>query len=144
MEDLQKEFVPYHFALRMKWLGFDEPCLNFYHVVGGFYASCVYVESQEDIKELCDNGKQVLAPTWQSTFRWFREKHNLDGETCRYNLTHSEAKILGLNKTEVSHIYIAIINGEDFPELDKMVYYTSKEEAELACITKLIEIVEQY
>jgi hypothetical protein len=30
MENLQKEFVPYELALRMKQLGFDEPCLAIY------------------------------------------------------------------------------------------------------------------
>lgn len=30
MENLQKEFVPYPLALRMKALGFDEPCIATY------------------------------------------------------------------------------------------------------------------
>jgi hypothetical protein len=131
---MEKEFVPYQLALRMKQLGFAEDCLG-----------CYRLDKMFLFGRTSDNTSTwTLAPLFQQAFRWFREKHNLDGETCRYNLTHSEAKILGLNKTEVSHVYIAIINGEDFPELDKMVYYTSKEEAELACLTKLIELLEQY
>jgi hypothetical protein len=131
---MEKEFVPYELALRMKQLGFDEPCFGLYAppsktVFLHQYGSSISKE-------------QIDAPLYQQAFRWFREKHSLDGESCRYNLTHSEAKLLGINKTEISHVYIVIINGEDFPELDKMVYYISKEEAELACLEKLIEIVE--
>jgi hypothetical protein len=135
---MEKEFVPYDLSLRMKALGYDEPCFGFY-CEGRFHL--LYPNSYKDIPE--DFYREVDAPTFSQAFRWFREKHNLDGETCRYNLTHSEAKILGLNKKEVPHFYIVIINGEDFPELDKMVYYASKEEAELACLKELIEIVEQ-
>ena len=129
---MEEEFVPYELALKIKALGFDEPCFGFYDgwdnnkSIGGNYP--------------CDGINS--APLFQQAFRWFREKYDLEGESCRYNLTHSESKLLGINKTEVSHVYIVIINGEDFPELDKMVYYISKEEAEIACLEKLIEIVE--
>ena len=30
MEELEKEFIPYDRALKMKALGFDEPCLGYY------------------------------------------------------------------------------------------------------------------
>jgi predicted RNA-binding Zn-ribbon protein involved in translation (DUF1610 family) len=29
---MEKEFIPYELALRMKQLGFDEPCFNLYHL----------------------------------------------------------------------------------------------------------------
>lgn len=75
-------------------------------------------------------------------FRWFREKYDLDGEATRYNLSHSVAKILGVDFKQTKYVYVPIINGEDFSELENMVYFLLKEEAELACLEKLIEIVE--
>jgi hypothetical protein len=125
---MQKEFVQYELALRMKQLGFDEPCLNFYHVVGGFYTSCVYIESQEDIKELCDNGKQVLAPLFQQAFRWFREKYDL--HHVIHHFTH---------KKGTDEAYLAEVGKAD----DIFSYCKTYEEAELACLEKLIEIVEE-
>jgi len=139
-----EEFVTYELAVKLKELGFNDPCFNLYD-----FRTKELMYKIPNIGEVgtykCANHNKtnhISAPLYQQAFRWFREKHGLDGESCRYNLTHSEAKLLGINKTEVSHVYIVIINGEDFPELDKMVYYTSKEEAERACLEKLIEIVE--
>jgi len=143
MEDIRNEFIPIELADRLQLLGFNEPCIAWY------YGKDLWMVDQKESEPInyrqnpIRGGNGILAPTWHSAFAWFREKYDLEGESCRYNLTHSESKLLGINKTEVSHVYIVIINGEDFPELDKMVYYTSKEEAELACLEKLIEIVEQ-
>jgi hypothetical protein len=128
---MKNEFVPYDIALAMKQLGFDEPCFGFYSLheaneaVGGNYP--------------CDGTNN--APLYQQAFRWFREKYDLDGETCRYNLSHSEAKFLGIDITKTKHRYLVVINGEDFPNLEDMTLFISREEAELACLRKLIEIV---
>lgn len=135
---VEKEFVPYNRALRMKALGFDEPC----------FASWSYTYELQNYVELklgyiIDGPRNYTnAPTFSQVFRFFREKYDLDGETCRYNLSHSEAKILGINLKEIKFKYLAVINGEDFPELNDMLLYDSREEAELACLDKLLEIVE--
>ena len=141
MKDLQKEFILYPLALRLKGVGFDESCFGWYENNGNFYYC--YQEglvppspSKRLIKGCC------LAPTFSQAFRWFREKYNLDGEATRYNITHSTAKILGINISKIKHVYVPIINGEDFPELEDMLYFLLKEEAELACLDKLLEIVE--
>jgi hypothetical protein len=131
---MNKEFVPHDAALAMKELGFDEDCFGFYikeannQACGGDYPC---------------NGTNS-APLYQQAFRWFREKYGLDGESTRYNLNNRESKILGV---DVKHIYLTMINGvardwEDI-ELKDATYYATYEEAELACLRKLIEIVNQ-
>ena len=131
---MNKEFVPHDAALAMKELGFDEDCFGFYikeannQACGGDYPC---------------NGTNS-APLYQQAFRWFREKYGLDGESTRYNLNNRESKILGV---DVKHIYLTMINGvardwEDI-ELKDATYYATYEEAELACLKKLIEIVNQ-
>jgi len=128
---MEKEFVTYELALRMKQLGFDEPCFGFYDgwdnnkAIGGNYP--------------CDGINS--APLFQQAFRWFREK---------YDFSHS------INKTYRGQ-YMPYVNGEELLDMDteKKVddnviddfgykwLYDSYEEAELACLKKLIEIVEQ-
>jgi hypothetical protein len=95
---MKKEFVPYNLALRMKQIGFDEPCLGVYPVNGGDIILC---GSTDRIRLKL---KHIFAPTFSQAFRWFREKYGL-------------------------YSYLS-------PKLSYL-------EAELACLEKLIEIVEQ-
>ena len=68
---MENEFVTYDIALRMKALGFNEPCMSFY--AGGFNELwTVKIVNPDNVAE-----GNVLAPTWQSAFRWFREKHKI-------------------------------------------------------------------
>lgn len=102
---MEKEFVPYDSALRLKNLGFDEPCFGFYYDDGG----------ELQIKE----GNHFLigylnAPLYQQAFRWFREKLK-DSAIEPYSI--------------VAHI-----------SYNRKITF---EEAELACLEKLLEIVEQ-
>ena len=73
IEDFPKGFIPYPLALRMKALGYKEPCL-------AWYVSEKYGLELGKVKfdDLIKDG--LLAPTWQSAFRWFRKNYNLFGE----------------------------------------------------------------
>jgi hypothetical protein len=118
---MNKEFVPYDRALKLKQLGFDEPCLDFYD------------DNQElfynhENKEKIHIGDSVKAPLFSQAFRWFREKYNL----C-YNI----------NKH--GYWFFEIKKDEGYGDLTDVVCcfdFESYEEAELACLDKLIEIVE--
>ena len=121
---MEKEFVPYELALRMNQLGFDEPCLanwNFY-IDQLIYNGNPSTFSSEDVLQL---------PLFQQAFGWFREKHGAVCEIIRKeDRNHSEF---------IGWIYI------DNKKIDVTSYWASKkyEEAELACLQKLIEIVEK-
>ena len=133
---MEKEFVPYELAVKLNALGFDEECFGYYHVNVGYtkgYAFC-YFDKPKRFKD----GFDLLAPTFSQAFRWFREKHALQGYV--YSTTVRGGK-------EGKHFsdYCWHINGIDMPFLStdaRDMENVSYEEAELACLTKLIEIVE--
>jgi hypothetical protein len=121
---MKNEFVPYEQALELKELGFDEPCFGFYNYLGQLI---LMVQENENVIETYKNsyvkiGKQYAAPLYQQAFRWFRDKHNL------YNTISKNGYM---------------IEGEtngDFLRITKLSL-KSYEEAELACLKKLIELV---
>lgn len=116
---MEKEFCTYNQALRLKALGFDEPCFGFYDDVDKGFNQ---IHSMASVNgEQYSKLKITKAPTWQSAFRWFREKHNLH---CAVNTHTSSTNQL---------TYICSL------EFGKKLTY---EEAELACLDKLLEIVE--
>lgn len=101
---MQKEFVPYELAVKLKELGFDEECLMYYeedskrlvHVVKGFHYD-------------------LLAPLWQQAFDWLWNKTNK---------------------------YIIPIPNDDKKWLCLGIKFDTYEESRLACLEKLIEIIE--
>jgi hypothetical protein len=138
---MKKEFVPYELALKMKQLGFDEPCFAYYYTLNG--RDWKFAEKTEYYK-LDDNmnigGKYTIsAPLFQQAFRWFREKYNLRGFIgFRPNIKQFDC-----------HIYDMSLSGKEYVKQRTMEEYNKDpkvgtyEEAELACLEKLIEIVEQ-
>jgi hypothetical protein len=124
---MEKEFCTYTQALRMKALGFNEPCL-------GYYAGDILCTGQPQEIHLDKNGNYkktktesypiIAAPTFSQTFRWFREKYDLGH---MINGIGHESFIM--NIAGALHIFNAF-------------EFNTYEEAELACLSKLIEIVE--
>jgi hypothetical protein len=130
---MEKEFVPYELALRMKQLGFDEPCFGRY-IYDGLDEVWFLVQTQQKKSssvifegDRSVDGIRTSAPLYQQSFRWFREKHGYwsyikeaTKGTCRFYIEKFDEKFFNSD----------IID--------------SYEEAELACLEKLIEIAEQY
>ncbi len=114
----KKEFVPYEEALALKELGFNETCFTFYTDEQELYNSEGWGYNQG--KNVL--GDEVVAPLYQQAFRWFREEYNWMGwidqgftNTFRYNICENNESVLGLEGFE------------------------TYEDAELACLRKLIE-----
>jgi hypothetical protein len=107
---MEKEFVPYELAVKLKALGFDEPCLMYYDYSWRLVESGVY---------------ECKAPLFQQAFRWFREKYQLHSTITSIS---QESWQWHITKPGES---LGKLYGEDF--------YTH-EEAELACLDKLIEL----
>jgi hypothetical protein len=121
---MEKEFVPYKLALRMKQLGFNEPCLAFYGDENDF-------SMDSSRKNNPFRKTECVAPLYQQAFRWFREKYELHSFIdCKWKNLGWEFELVDLSKMET------------ISSIDRYNYKTF-EEAELACIEKLIEIVEQ-
>ena len=112
---MNKEFVPYELALKLKQLGFDEPCI----------ATHGYLELYINT----DDG-HLKAPLFQQAFRWFREKgFFVSFSTHDYNIHDFYIK---WSMPDSSTLSESILSDT----------YDTYEETELACLTKLIEIVE--
>jgi hypothetical protein len=127
---MNKEFVPYEEALVLKELGFNEPCLAWFsdrniRIVGVNGCALLSLPINSNFN---GDDEFVTAPTYSQAFRWFREKYGL-WQTV-------------LQNTDVDWTYdILPINGiHDYKLIDVFETY---EEAELACLIKLIEIVKQ-
>lgn len=131
---MKNEFVPYDVALAMKELEFDEPCVAVYY---GDYderdfengIALEYRESQYYAQKGWLSG--LLAPTFSQAFRWFREKGY---ETVKKPFYDSLEDL-----TTYVCDAIRLSDGRVFKTERKNTY----EEAELACLRKLIEIVNQ-
>lgn len=117
---MKKEFVPYELALRMKQLGFDEPCICSYCVVTKWEKPTGEILLQISDTELSERNR-VKAPLYQQAFKWFRKNY--------YFLLHYDYG-------KVPHCTII----QKLILEDGLMTY---EKAEFACLEKLIEIVEQ-
>jgi hypothetical protein len=116
---MEQEFIPYEQALDLKKLGFDEPCFGYYT---GDKMHLVIRPLMLRANEL--ESYVVTAPTFSQAFRWFREKYGF------YNQIHKGYGWEGIIRNSVN----GNIEWNDGT-------YNSPEEAELACLIKLIEIV---
>ena len=118
---MTKEFVPEEIAVALKELGFDEPCFKV--IEGGPIDIFPY--------------KKLDVPTYSQAFRWFREKHNF---IVQIGLACNGNHYVVIHKT--TEEYLAQISGLSNSCFEEIVDLYSYEEAELACLKKLIEIVE--
>ena len=117
---MNKNFIPYEQALELKELGFDEPCLGLFHNDKSFYSTQCKSHKQY-------HGQVCSAPLYQQAFRWFREKY---GYYYQIGNSGDNTKFLMLRNSEMSIVW----NDKGF---------NTYEEAELACLIKLIEIVKK-
>ena len=130
-----KEFVPYEQSLTLKELGFNEPCLA--HFTKNSKNDTPYVIIWEDYSKSQDLNKmsgygECLAPLKQQAFRWFREKHNLFSFITTIDV---------YNQASDSYSFKFCFWLKDVENITMPVCETY-EEAEEACINKLIEIIE--
>ena len=117
---MTREFVPYEQALALKELGFDEPCWAWWHIEDCDTRFC-YSEQRSPIINSRET-EIVGLPLYQQAFRWFREEHGLVGLVTTFN-----------SKNNFRYaVYAEYIGTED---------YKTYEEAEQACLDKIIEIV---
>ena len=122
---MNKEFVPYELAVKLKELGFDEPCLTCYDKLE-MIAS--HSKNVFDYKNYNTSGYMVSRPTFSQVFRWFREKYGLPSHIATY-WQHD------WNNYSYQYYFV-----QDKVEWNGIEHYKTYEEAELACLTKLIEI----
>ena len=146
---MEKEFVPYELALRMKQLGFDGSCFGYY-VDGELRGINLGIEELGGVEPYyqrfgfhtlsnhnIDNQNKIVvtAPTFSQVFRFFRKKYKLhsfidiypqpdEPERCWYMIRYFE-------------------RGKEGKEDYMSGWFINQEKAEPACLKKLIEIIEQ-
>ena len=132
---MEKEFVPYEPSLALKELGFDEPCL-------AWFAETKKLQiAPETYKKWtskpCNNSNIInefnvdciTAPTFSQAFRFFREKYKI----------HS---IINLTIIGTWYFELYDLNDKRNAEIKtNQNEFETPEEAELACLIELIEIV---
>jgi hypothetical protein len=119
---MKKEFVPYKLALELKQLGFDEPCFAVYYSKDKSFSWHHHIDHTNDEPVLDSGEYNISAPLFQQAFRWFREKYELYSFVFKFDEGFGyETYKEGVTQTNES--------------------FDTYEEAESACLQKLIEIV---
>jgi hypothetical protein len=123
---MEKEFIPYEQSLALKELGFDEPCFRFQNNISNIIEEKSWLNWNE-VEQF------VSFPLYQQAFRWFREKYGL--RIRNYGSINYSG---GLSEYfEIFKYGYGTSNKSLSIEIGALTY----EEAELACLIKLIEIV---
>ena len=126
---MNKEFIPYEQALELKELGFDEPCFGWFRTVDfKEYFLETELDLDEEFSDLINSNfteGACSAPLYQQAFRWFREKHG-------YNGIVEGDKVMGYEW--------CVYNDNDcyIKNPNNSITY---EQAEFACLKKLIKII---
>ena len=131
---MNKEFIPYEQAHALKELGFNEPCFGWFRstLIPSNFTE-YFLETEFDMNESPSDwvnsnflGKMCSAPLYQQAFRWFREN---------YQMVFCYEPCLQKDLTYTFFIYMETTGEKVF-----VVESEYNEEAELACLIKLIEI----
>ena len=122
---MKEHFATHKHALALKELGFDEPCFRFQNNISNIIEEKGWLNWNE-VEQF------VSVPLKQQVFRWFREHHGLYSAVIPKK-ADPDNHVTGIE-------WYVKICGEDGIEIGLAGAYTY-EEAETACIDKLIKIV---
>jgi hypothetical protein len=121
---MEKEFVTYETALVLKELGFDEMCF-------AFYRSPIIELMRCRNSEPWMGNATVAAPLKQQVFRWFRDKYFLD---CEIYVQEERGHKF------YHYLVLQLVRGNIEWKSKNTTRFKIYEEAESACIYKLIEL----
>lgn len=129
---MKNEFITYEQAVSLKELGFDEPCFGYYlkgknELNIGFIKEDRIYNDTSNGNCLIGYGKSLIyTPSYSQAFRWFRDNYDL------------KAYIIPIEYLDgTQETYQWNIFNECHSGVEQFTY----EEAESACLDKLIEIV---
>jgi hypothetical protein len=137
MNPLEKDFVPYIESLKLKEVGFNEPC------IAGYSNSTEKLEFYSRPLVTKDSFT-VDAPTFSQAFKFFREKYG-------YDCSFEDELVYDDDDKEIEMWDFFIYKTKQASVCKKMTFCSNnhdtyvesfcREEAELACLRKLIQIV---
>jgi len=122
---MEKLFVSYEQAMKLKNLGFEESCLGWYAKDGSFY-----------LDKMTIHQGLLLAPLLTQAIDWFR--------------TDNKMRLSGTVKHYTSGTYSFVINKHNGGDIgwERLSSFIEKgfynyHDAESACLNRIIEIVEE-
>lgn len=127
---MNRDFIPHELALALKELGFDEPCWAWWHIEDCDTRFC-YSDQRSPIINSRET-EIVGLPTHSQVFRWFREKYDL-----QYNIVWNKF----YDKTPYQYEVRPTWRNEPLRPYGTSGMCKTYEEAEQACLDKLIEII---
>ncbi len=130
---MEKEFVSYEIALKLKNLGFDEPCFTYYYELTSNLRTHLAIDVR-NAWTYSGNKKLgfTLAPLYQQVFKWLRNKYGID---FSINTTYSRYN------ENTSKKYSGVIDNKTV--FINVGFYDTYEEVELAGLQKMIKIIEK-
>ena len=139
---MQEKFITYDLALELKGLGYDEPCFAVYGYTpenntlspkDKLFLWHEVVHFEGFIAELKNSivGGDVTAPTWQDAFDFFRKEHGFIIELNWYFASKWGYKISETVDSKITPVQL-----KSSFEVER-----TYEEAQLACLRELIELV---
>lgn len=145
---MKEQFVTYEIALKLKELGFNEPCFRkwswYYNpYFGGIEKQETALlinydtEQYEKLNEF--PRKYCLAPLWQQTIDWFRDNYNIHIEIRNYQEYQKDNYAHVLNFIKDSNYLDK--DGNKIGQIISRIYYNNYQEAREQAILKVIEII---
>lgn len=137
---MNKHFVPYEIALKLRELGFNEKCFKYWNITNFIKEPTLYGNNLNGYSNLTT--RKVPAPLWQQAFDWARDTHGLiiNIQPDSINLPEKQLKqyvITAIDKNRVLEKYVQpghwIRNG----------CIKTYEEAKILAMFKVFEILEQ-
>lgn len=130
---MKEQFVTFEIALKLKELGFNEPCIAYYVVTKDKFIYDInkvlnyYTGKGNFLGEKC-----YSAPLWQQVIDWFREKHNL--------YINIEPRIDKTWEYSISKLNDGLLFGSKSLYMNAgLNYHTAREQA----ILKTIELIKE-
>ena len=141
---MNKEFTPYKEALALKELGLDKGCFSIFNTQTKEVCIIGEIEFEDYL-----NSEHLYAPTYSQAFRWFREKHKLHSSIDFQKLKESDLdEDIELYEFKINEQWSIGKDWSDytygFKHHSVGFNHQSYEEAEIACLRKLIEIAKSY
>lgn len=155
---IDEEYVPYEESLSLKEIGFDEPCISVFRGKSPYYDKMISGYESDIVRdtEFSKNSEfdsifvtnksnpnwWLTRPTYRQTFKWFRDEHQLFHEiqvdqTTEPKFCFTIAKFVGNPKDLTEREWC----WENIPNDETWGLYRTYEEAELACLKKMITII---
>lgn len=130
---MKKHFATYEISLKLRVIGFDEPCFGYYDDKKKF--EFIIDSGNDPVLKNQLTGSSIVAPLWQQVIDWLREKHKME-----INIDNYYRNTVGY-KPE----YQIFINGKqqsfEYSSSSSVELHSKYEDAREAGVLKAIQLI---